>query len=132
MLQHFLETHIHQASDKQAFLDTNRQKLNEKDDYPTFHMAKQQSNWKRKPLTRRVKSEWAPLFVAFLAHRKMEGVTGAARFFTVGSSYEAVHGLPPPCGTLGGVHKAACRGYRPAREGDVAERTDAPLGRLPA
>jgi hypothetical protein len=29
----------------------------------TFHMAKQRSKAKRLPLTRRVKREWAPLFV---------------------------------------------------------------------
>jgi integrase len=55
----------------------------------TFHMAKQQSNSKRQPLTRRVKREWAPLFASLHAQRKTEGITGAARFFTVGSSYEA-------------------------------------------
>ena len=36
----------------------------------TFHMAKQKSNSKRKPLTRRVKREWAPIFVAFNAPTK--------------------------------------------------------------
>jgi len=55
----------------------------------TFHMAKQKNASKRKPLTRRVKREWAPLFVAFHGKRKAEGITGAARFFPVGSSYEA-------------------------------------------
>jgi hypothetical protein len=39
VLQHFLETRIHQASDKQAFLDTSRQELNEKDDYPYMQIA---------------------------------------------------------------------------------------------
>lgn len=34
MLRHFLETRIHQASDKQALWDTNRQKSHEKNDYP--------------------------------------------------------------------------------------------------
>ena len=55
----------------------------------TFHMAKQKSAATRKPLTRRVKREWAPLFVAVHGQRKAVEVTGAARLFTVGSSYEA-------------------------------------------
>lgn len=55
----------------------------------SFHMAKQQSDSKRKPLTRRVKREWAPIFVALNARRHAEGLAGAARFFAVESSYEA-------------------------------------------
>ena len=55
----------------------------------TFHMAKQKSTSKRKPLTRRVKREWAPIIVAFNGHRQAEGAAGAARFFAVQSNYEA-------------------------------------------
>lgn len=55
----------------------------------TFHMAKQRSDSKRKPLTRRVKREWAPLFVALNTWRQAEGIAGAGRFFAVGSNYEA-------------------------------------------
>ncbi len=54
----------------------------------TFHMAKQQSDSKRRPLTRRVKREWAPLFVAFNERRKAEGAAGTARFFDVQSVAE--------------------------------------------
>lgn len=55
----------------------------------TFHMAKQRSNSKRKPLTRRVKREWVPIFVAICARRQAEGVAGPTRFFAVESNYEA-------------------------------------------
>jgi hypothetical protein len=55
----------------------------------TFHMAKQKSNSKRKPLTRRVKREWAPIFVAVKARRTAEGLAGAGHFFAVESNYEA-------------------------------------------
>lgn len=55
----------------------------------TFHMAKQRSDAKKKPLTRRVKREWAPIFVALNAQRQAEGLAGAGRFFAVESNYEA-------------------------------------------
>jgi integrase len=55
----------------------------------TFHMAKQQSDAKKKPLTRRVKREWAPILVALNAQRQAEGLAGAGRFFAVQSNYEA-------------------------------------------
>ncbi|RDJ97231.1 site-specific integrase [Paraburkholderia lacunae] len=55
----------------------------------TFHMAKQKSNSKRKPLTRRVKREWALIFVALQARRTAEGLAGAGHFFAVESNYEA-------------------------------------------
>ncbi|QDQ82213.1 site-specific integrase [Paraburkholderia megapolitana] len=55
----------------------------------TFHMAKQKSDTKRKPLTRRVKREWAPILVALNAQRRAAGLTGAGRFFAVESNYEA-------------------------------------------
>ncbi len=55
----------------------------------TFHMAKQRSDSKRRPLTRRVKREWAPLFVALNTWRQADGAAGSARFFNVQSNYEA-------------------------------------------
>ncbi|MEX3920525.1 site-specific integrase [Paraburkholderia sp. BR10872] len=55
----------------------------------TFHMAKQRSVSKRRPLTRRVKREWAALFVAIHAWRKAGGAAGASRFFDVQSVGEA-------------------------------------------
>ena len=55
----------------------------------TFHMAKQRSDSKRRPLTRRVKREWAPLFVALNTWRQPDGAAGSARFFNVQSNYEA-------------------------------------------
>jgi integrase len=55
----------------------------------TFHMAKQRSDSKRRPLTRRVKREWAPLFVALNTWRQAGGAAGTARFFNVQSNHEA-------------------------------------------
>ncbi|MCI0152291.1 site-specific integrase [Paraburkholderia sediminicola] len=55
----------------------------------TFHMAKQRSNSKRRPLTRRVKREWAPVFVALDKWRRLHGAAGNARFFNVQSNAEA-------------------------------------------
>jgi len=55
----------------------------------TFHMAKQRSNAKRRPLTRRVKREWAVLFVELAKWRQAAGATGTARFFDVQSNHEA-------------------------------------------
>ncbi|WP_175828802.1 site-specific integrase [Burkholderia cepacia] len=55
----------------------------------TFHMAKQRSESTRRPLTRRVKREWAPLLVELNARRKAEGAAGAVRFFGVQSVAEA-------------------------------------------
>ncbi|WP_244272895.1 site-specific integrase [Burkholderia lata] len=55
----------------------------------TFHMAKQRGKAKQRPLTRRVKREWAPLFVALEKWRRVGGATGDAHFFNVQSNYEA-------------------------------------------
>ncbi|RAR55357.1 phage integrase family protein [Paraburkholderia unamae] len=55
----------------------------------TFHMAKQRRDSNRKPLTRRVKREWAPIFVTLNALRQDEGFAGTGRFFAVESNYEA-------------------------------------------
>ncbi|KRB81049.1 site-specific integrase [Noviherbaspirillum sp. Root189] len=61
-------------------------------DYPavhlTFHMAKQRGSGKRIPMTRRVKAEWAPLFVQWKAHLDAEGITGSVKFFQVESTWE--------------------------------------------
>lgn len=54
----------------------------------TFHMAKQRSSGKRIPMTRRVKTEWTPLFVEGKARLDTEGIAGSARFFQVESSRE--------------------------------------------
>lgn len=54
----------------------------------TFHMAKQRGSGKRIPITRRVKTEWAPLFVQWKARLDAEGITGSAKFFQVESSRE--------------------------------------------
>ncbi|CAG9222840.1 Phage integrase family protein [Burkholderia vietnamiensis] len=52
----------------------------------TFHMAKQRSTAQCHPLTRRVKREWAPLFVELDRRRKATGANGDARFFDVQSN----------------------------------------------
>lgn len=55
----------------------------------TFHMAKQRGKAKRRPLTRRVKREWAPVFVALDKWRRLDGATGDTHFFNVQSNTEA-------------------------------------------
>jgi integrase len=55
----------------------------------TFHMAKQKSSATRRPLTRRIKQEWAPLFLALQAARQPQCGDGADRLFQVASSKEA-------------------------------------------
>lgn len=63
------------------------------DDLPTvhltFHMAKQKDPARRKPLTRRVKREWAPILAALDEQRKAEAAAGSARFFRVQSAGDA-------------------------------------------
>jgi integrase len=62
------------------------------DDRPTvhltFHMAKQKSNATKRPLTRRIKQEWAPLFMALQGGRRSQDLDGADRLFGVASSKE--------------------------------------------
>jgi integrase len=55
----------------------------------TFHMAKQRSKTPQRPLTRRVKREWAPVFVALDKWRRGDGATANAHFFDVQSNSEA-------------------------------------------
>ncbi|MFM0008121.1 tyrosine-type recombinase/integrase [Paraburkholderia dipogonis] len=55
----------------------------------TFHMAKQKSESKRMPLTRKVKREWAPIFASLYAKRQAERTPGSARFFAVESARDA-------------------------------------------
>ena len=55
----------------------------------TFHMAKQRTQSARHPLTRRVKREWAPIFVALRAHHRAAGTSDDAHFFAVQSAYDA-------------------------------------------
>lgn len=54
----------------------------------TFHMAKQCGDSRRHALTRRVKREWVPIFVALHDQRKAINTVGDAHLFTVDSSYE--------------------------------------------
>lgn len=54
----------------------------------TFHTAKQRGGKKRIAMTRRVKTEWAPLFVKWEARLKVECVPSSAKFFLVESSEE--------------------------------------------
>jgi integrase len=55
----------------------------------TFHMAKQKSESSRRPLTRKVKREWAPIFASLYAIRQAERTPGSARFFVVESAKDA-------------------------------------------
>lgn len=52
----------------------------------TFKMAKQRSASRSLPLTRKVKREWAPLFVELFRRAQTEGLTGTDRLFVVDSS----------------------------------------------
>ncbi|WP_233887968.1 site-specific integrase [Paraburkholderia flagellata] len=54
----------------------------------TFHMAKQRNGSKKKPLTRRVKREWAPIFVAIDARWTARDDANSGRLFPVRSNYE--------------------------------------------
>lgn len=54
----------------------------------TFHMAKQRSDTKRKPLLRRVKVEWTPLFVYLKSRLDAGGADASAKFFSTQSTDE--------------------------------------------
>lgn len=54
----------------------------------TFHMAKQRSDTKRKPLLRRVKVEWTPLFVHIKSKLDARGADASAKFFSAQSTDE--------------------------------------------
>lgn len=54
----------------------------------TFHMAKQRGTATRMPLPRRVKREWAPIFVELYERRRNDGHGESARFFEVKSACE--------------------------------------------
>jgi integrase len=54
----------------------------------TFHTAKQRSNAHRISMTRRVKLEWAPLFVAWHARSNDSDVQSNGRYFRVQSNSE--------------------------------------------
>ncbi len=54
----------------------------------TFHMAKQRSDAARHPLTRRVKREWVPIFIALRERHLSTDLDGAARLFPVKSGQE--------------------------------------------
>jgi integrase len=71
----------------------------------TFHMAKQKTNTTRRPLTRRIKREWAGLFLALQVARQSQCVDGADRLFRVASSKEAQERLAKLLKSLtGGNH----------------------------
>jgi integrase len=73
----------------------------------TFHMAKQKTNTTRRPLTRRIKQEWAGLFLALQAARQSQSVDGTDRLFHVASSKEAQERLAKLLKSLtGGNHVA--------------------------
>ena len=73
----------------------------------TFHMAKQKTNTTRRPLTRRIKQEWAPLFLALQAAPRSQNVDGADRLFRVASSKETQERLGKLLNSLiGGNHVA--------------------------
>lgn len=55
----------------------------------TFRMAKQRSSSAAKPLLRRVKREWTPLFVEIDRHFQANGDDGGARVFGATSANEA-------------------------------------------
>jgi integrase len=55
----------------------------------TFHMAKQRGESRKLPLTRKVKSEWAPIFASLYAKREAASTSGSARFFAVESAMDA-------------------------------------------
>lgn len=52
----------------------------------TFHTAKQRSSSRRLPMTRRVKREWAPLFIAWHTNHNVAGDPSSVRFFNVQSN----------------------------------------------
>jgi integrase len=73
----------------------------------TFHMAKQKTNTTRRPLTRRIKQEWAQLFLALQAVRQSQNMDGADRLFRVASSKETQERLGKLLNSLlGGNHVA--------------------------
>jgi integrase len=73
----------------------------------TFHMAKQKTNATRRSLTRRIKQEWAGLFLALQAVRQSQNVGGADRLFQVASSKETQERLGKLLNSLiGGNHVA--------------------------
>ena len=73
----------------------------------TFHMAKQKSSATRRPLTRRIKQEWAPLFLALQAARQPQCGDGADRLFQVASSKETQERLARLLKSLTGANHVA-------------------------
>jgi integrase len=57
----------------------------------TFYMAKQRSESKRKPLTRRVKSEWTPIFHSLFLRRKDANLPADCRYFPIHSNHEVTN-----------------------------------------
>ena len=54
----------------------------------TFHLAKQRGSKKNTAMTRRVKAEWAPIFIQWKAYLDDNGILGAAKYFQTESSQE--------------------------------------------
>ncbi|MRT32312.1 site-specific integrase [Herbaspirillum sp. CAH-3] len=77
-----------------AMLDVRHVRIwnDEASKYPavhlTFHVAKQRGSKKNVAMTRRVKSEWTPIFVHWQEHLDANGITGTAKFFQAQSSQE--------------------------------------------
>ena len=73
----------------------------------TFHMAKQKRSATRRPLTRRIKQEWAPLFLALQAARQPKCGNDTDRLFQVASSKEAQERLARLLKSLTGANHVA-------------------------
>ena len=73
----------------------------------TFHMAKQKTNTTRRPLTRRIRQEWAGLFLALQAARQSQSVDSTDRLFHVASSKEAQERLAKLLKSLTGRNHVA-------------------------
>jgi integrase len=73
----------------------------------TFHMAKQKSNATKKPLTRRVKQDWAPIFLMLEGHSRSCGLDGSTRLFGVNSSAEAQSRIAKLMKSLTGANHSA-------------------------
>jgi integrase len=73
----------------------------------TFHMAKQKSSATRKPLTRRVKQDWAPIFLMLEGHGRSRGLDRSTRLFGVNSSAEARSRIAKLVKSLTGANRSA-------------------------
>jgi integrase len=67
----------------------------------TFTMAKQRGSSTRIPLTRRVKQDWAPIFLALGTQARERRLTSSARLFGVQSNHEAGSRISALLATIG-------------------------------